>query len=193
MRCSTCQHWTPPSERTDFGHAVTIRSAADHYDKVLSEAAYAAETEADKTFGICKAIDLCELTHGEPIPLATTRDASDYIATLYTRPEFGCAMWTAPSRIPSTSEGRGNMSERASSAEKGARTCAGCGEPLRLTVGGPMQVWTCETADCGGNLTHLDRVACRHEGGTDDCPSSCWLVHGERFTRVTSPGEGDGS
>lgn len=93
--CAACRHWTPPTERTDFGTAVTIRSAADHYDADASAAAHEAQAEADKTFGICKAIDLCELAHGEPVPLATTRDASDYIATLYTQAEFGCALWAA--------------------------------------------------------------------------------------------------
>lgn len=90
--CASCRHWTPPKSRDDFGHAVTI-SPAQYGDAALSAAAREAQDEADKTFGICKAIDLCDLTLGDPIPLASTRDASDYIATLYTQAAFGCAMW----------------------------------------------------------------------------------------------------
>lgn len=39
-------------------------------------------------------------------------------------------------------------------------------------------------------MTHnADAPQCRHEGGTDDCPTTCWLLYGEQFVRVGELGE----
>lgn len=36
-----------------------------------------------------------------------------------------------------------------------ARTCGGCGKPLRETTGPGAGLWTCDTEGCGGNLARL--------------------------------------
>lgn len=76
--CGTCRHWTPPTERTDFRNIFR-------------------GDDADRLFGICEAINLADSYDPPPdqIPLAVTKDGSDYKADLYTQESFGCVMWEA--------------------------------------------------------------------------------------------------
>lgn len=89
MRCDTCKHWQRPEERDDFSHVMSVYPLDGNYPR-LREASDA----ADRLFGRCQAIDLVtEVAEGEPIPLAITKDGSDYTASLFTQAEFGCALW----------------------------------------------------------------------------------------------------
>jgi hypothetical protein len=89
--CGGCQHWTPNTERTDFRNAVGFYGGPDSY----VESSKKAEV-VDKLFGVCTEIDIkTDLPLDAEIPLATTRDASEYFAALYTQAEFGCVLWKA--------------------------------------------------------------------------------------------------
>jgi hypothetical protein len=84
--CETCQHWRPPGQRTGWRNAIEIVTPDDRHDTEATNA-------ADVLYGECAAIDLQrEWPNDKPLPLATTCDASEYEATLYTRAEFGCVM-----------------------------------------------------------------------------------------------------
>lgn len=103
--CVTCTHWKPPSERDGYGNAVTIHRI---YPSPEYEAALQAEHDADRAYGECQAINLqagTDLPFGSPLPLAVARDGSDYMATLYTQAEFGCALWSGHDESPSQPEG----------------------------------------------------------------------------------------
>lgn len=93
--CATCQHWKPPTERDGYGDAIQIgpREGDQRPIEVRYGEAREAQRAADILFGECAAIYLREIEIGEPVPLAVTMDASQYVATLYTQAEFGCAMW----------------------------------------------------------------------------------------------------
>ena len=75
QRCGTCRHWIPPTERTDFRNLYK-------------------GNEADRLFGICGLIDLADAYEEapDPVPLAATKDGSDYRATLHTQEAFGCVL-----------------------------------------------------------------------------------------------------
>lgn len=74
--CGTCVHWTPPSMRTDYRNV--FRGPV-----------------ADKQYGVCEAVKLAsEYDEApEPLPLAVTKDGSDYKADLHTLAEFGCVLY----------------------------------------------------------------------------------------------------
>jgi hypothetical protein len=94
--CATCKHWRRPENRNDFHDAVSF--AGDEWVDDVGNGmdGYQRGSVEDRKFGECLAIDLgTDLPEGPP-PLAVTRDASDYQATLYTQAEFGCLMWEAP-------------------------------------------------------------------------------------------------
>lgn len=87
--CSTCKHWTPPSERTGYGNAIRYRG--DEWDDETGEPVRGSED--DKLFGLCRKVILGDDLHiDKPAPLAVTRDASDYMANLFTQAEFGCVL-----------------------------------------------------------------------------------------------------
>lgn len=75
--CGTCKHWKPPLERTGFRQVYTH--------------------EADITYGECGLITLAfEYEDApDPLPLAVTKDGSDFAADLLTQPKFGCVLWEA--------------------------------------------------------------------------------------------------
>lgn len=84
--CVSCKHWTPPAERDDFRTAVSFHYGDKPYQPGLVD-------KTDMLYGECRAIIIqIEWDPDEPVPLATTRDASDYKATLYTQSTFGCRM-----------------------------------------------------------------------------------------------------
>lgn len=96
--CATCRHWTPPSERTGYADAITYQGYIEGqpYTRDLSDRAIEKTRASDVLYGECGAIELCDdmPVDREP-PLATVRDGSDYMATLFTQAEFGCALWAA--------------------------------------------------------------------------------------------------
>lgn len=87
--CETCTHWLRPEQRTGFTHVITVYPDGYHAARLKAES-----DAADRLFGQCRAINLTtDVQVSEPIPLAVTRDASEYQADLYTQATFGCAMW----------------------------------------------------------------------------------------------------
>lgn len=103
--CGACKHW----QRDDEGWGVMIRLApaegdseddAYDYTSALSER----QRRAEQRYGRCAVIDLLdgyEQHSEESLPLAFTKDGSDYKATLYTQAAFGCAMHEASENPPS--------------------------------------------------------------------------------------------
>jgi hypothetical protein len=94
--CVSCQHWTPPTERTEFKTTVEpVWSFEDHPDAAREmDKRQADADEKDRLFGHCEAIQMGPASAGEALPLALTLDGSGYMADLFTRAEFGCALWT---------------------------------------------------------------------------------------------------
>lgn len=95
--CATCKHWTQPTARTGYADALTytgVATVGETWTPELSDRASSRTKEADLLYGECGAITLCaDMSLDEDAPLATVRDASDYVATLFTQAAFGCAMW----------------------------------------------------------------------------------------------------
>lgn len=95
--CGTCKHWKADD---DSWHSV-IRlkpregeSDDDRYDHTT--ALHNRERDAQKAYGTCEEIGLLDNyeEHDEDaLPLAYTKDASDYVATLYTKAAFSCALF----------------------------------------------------------------------------------------------------
>lgn len=83
--CGNCKHWLKPSERSDYHSAVSASS--------FSPSPPEGYQDLDKQFGVCQAIDiLSDHPPEEPLPLAVTMDASEYMADLFTQKEFSCSM-----------------------------------------------------------------------------------------------------
>ena len=83
--CDGCRHWLRPEERTDFYDAVTFADYRMNSDEV------------ERTYGICRAVvQGWDLPSG-PTPVAVVRDGSDYRASLFTKPEFGCVLFSGAS------------------------------------------------------------------------------------------------
>lgn len=98
--CATCAHWKPPTERDGFGDAITINVYSNSADW---ERIQTRQHEVDRLFGECREIRLrTDMEVDDPVPLATVRDGSDYLATLYTQAGFGCAMWSKNDENAST-------------------------------------------------------------------------------------------
>lgn len=101
--CSTCVHWKPPTERDGFGDALPLHgySNAADWGRIQTR-----QREVDRLFGECREIRLRDdMTVDDPVPLATVRDGSDYMAPLYTQAEFGCALWSERDESPAQPEG----------------------------------------------------------------------------------------
>lgn len=77
FRCGSCKHWIPPERRNDF------------------KSIWKDDGETDKKYGICTLIELGDSYQDPPtpLPLAATKDGSDYRADLFTQPSFGCVLW----------------------------------------------------------------------------------------------------
>lgn len=94
--CETCRHWHKPDSRTGFGDAVYISPSGEHpFTPADYRVARERQQEADRLFGECEVINLeagTDLTVDSPLPLAVTRDGSDYRAHLYTQASFGCVL-----------------------------------------------------------------------------------------------------
>lgn len=89
--CQNCIFWTPPSQREDFHDTVEIDHKSADWDTV-----WARQVEADKMFGQCREITLGggrEFDVDDELPLAVTKDGSDYKANLYTQATFGCVLF----------------------------------------------------------------------------------------------------
>lgn len=90
--CGTCTHWQAPGGE-DWRNTVRLARLPGESLRELD----AREHRAEALFGECQAITMLD-TYGkqaEPLPLAYTRDASDYRADLFTQAEFGCSLWEA--------------------------------------------------------------------------------------------------
>lgn len=88
MYCGSCRHWRPPEERDDFRQVLRVYPIDGDYDRVRG-----ISDTVDRMFGTCGAIQLGdEIREDEAIPFAVTKDGSDYMADLFTRREFGCAL-----------------------------------------------------------------------------------------------------
>ena len=95
-RCGSCKHWT---EYDGYRDPVQV-----HYDlernyetfKVINE-----EVNRGDRWRKCRGVEenpertMVDGKLVEPIPLAVTRDGSDYLADLLTQAEFGCVLWEA--------------------------------------------------------------------------------------------------
>lgn len=81
-RCRTCAHWENPW-------------TADYPGGDIYNTAVVPEADVPR-WGTCTEIGLAssfEYSHNYPLT-AFTRDASDYVADLHTRDDFGCTLWT---------------------------------------------------------------------------------------------------
>ena len=82
--CGSCQHWHNPwtdEPRDDYVSASSVDEPA--------------------RWGTCDGVGLID--RHERVPgdvMAFTRDASDYVADLHTRDDFGCALWVEKAPIP---------------------------------------------------------------------------------------------
>lgn len=66
----------------------------DPYGEEIEARQHAAEAR----YGECQTIDLLdtyEAADADSVPVAFTKDGSDYMASLYTRDDFGCTLWEA--------------------------------------------------------------------------------------------------
>ncbi len=81
--CGNCKHWTKPDEH--YGPSNPFHSRYDGID----------ETSTIHTHRICSLITLADRADREAPPKAYTMDASDYMATLWVAPDFGCALFEA--------------------------------------------------------------------------------------------------
>ena len=102
--CGTCVHWKPIDDDWYSVIRLTLREGEkedDRYD--YSTPLHAREVAAQKRYGECQEIGLLdnyEEHDEESLPLAYTKDASDYQATLYTQTAFGCPLWSDTPREP---------------------------------------------------------------------------------------------
>lgn len=73
--CGDCVFWERPEQRTDFTNIWR-------------------DNESDKQYGRCREITLGDGYEEapDPLPLAVTKDGSDYKADLFTRADFGCVL-----------------------------------------------------------------------------------------------------
>lgn len=81
--CENCTFWKPPSLRTTFEQIFRWDPDKDK--------------RADTKYGMCRRITLASEWDDppDPLPLAVTKDGSDYKAELYTLPTFGCVEFEA--------------------------------------------------------------------------------------------------
>lgn len=87
--CGTCVKWKSPDKRVDYTNAVSFTSGGDW------EETYEQQEKADKLFGVCEGVRPgFDLDATDPLPMATVVDGSQYLATLFTRAEFYCALYS---------------------------------------------------------------------------------------------------
>jgi hypothetical protein len=106
--CGTCAHWQRPEVREGWKTAVRIETPNRHpshspnlkAEQAAMERDEALTAAADQLYGICQKVVLSDpydpFAPGDPLPIALTKDASDYTADLYTQAEFGCVLHTPP-------------------------------------------------------------------------------------------------
>lgn len=99
--CRTCKHWDPthggsgrhrgPSVHW-HGNPAILDEVEDDPDRLQRVEKMA--TAVERLYGTCAGVEFL-LTEVDPkkAPLAFTEDGSEYRAVLFTRPEFGCALW----------------------------------------------------------------------------------------------------
>lgn len=86
-RCGTCKHWTVDDDW--FASDLSLTRPPDE----PSDAYYSRLEVANAAVRTCKAIELLSQYEAvDEIPLAFTKDGSDYRADLRTRAEFGCVL-----------------------------------------------------------------------------------------------------
>jgi hypothetical protein len=96
--CATCKHWlSDQGEQYDWRVRIrlTLLPGESQEDRWEHDSPYEQRAaRVERSYGLCKKIDLLdsydEVSEDE-LPLAFTKDGSDYKANLYTRAEFGCA------------------------------------------------------------------------------------------------------
>jgi len=96
--CGSCRHWDHAGPHTGWAMNFTLKPLPGAGPSYKDESTERRQRDAEARYGLCKVIDL--LDGYDPIdeadlPLAFCKDGSDYMAHLYTRAEFGCAMWEA--------------------------------------------------------------------------------------------------
>lgn len=87
--CGTCVHWHQP--RDDFATAVHYAPDETHRWEAVEER----QEREDVLFGDCRGVPAgFDMDMSDPTPLAVVVDGSHYRATLFTRAEFGCRLWS---------------------------------------------------------------------------------------------------
>jgi hypothetical protein len=97
--CSTCRHWKVSDEwdvqpgglRTCMA-VREIWRLEDDVPEAIREGKYGYDGDGDPTTALYTAATEDLIAKAK----AVVRDASNYVAELLTRPDFGCVLWSSP-------------------------------------------------------------------------------------------------
>lgn len=100
-RCGSCKHWTKHEGYQDPVVVQTMvpNSLFSEDREGWNRAVDAAEKEQTRIallYRVCKGIEENaerDATSQDPLPLAVSKDGSNYMALVLTQAEFGCVLW----------------------------------------------------------------------------------------------------